>query len=164
MKISMITAMNKKRVIGFNNAMPWHLPADLQHFKQLTMGKPIIMGRKTFDSIGRALPGRDNVIITHNVHFKPPKTIVCHSIDHVIQQYQNQPEIMIIGGATIYQQFMPYTTTLYITTIEDNSDGDTFFPQWDTQQWKETHCVEHEPCAINPYRYAFITLKKITSI
>lgn len=161
MKITIIVAMNKKKVIGLNNSMPWHLPADLKHFKQLTMGKPIIMGRKTFDSIGKVLPGRENVILSRNPEFNPPNTTVLHSTEQVIKHFHEQTEIMIIGGANIYQQFLAHASLMHITEINDNTEGDTTFPQWDKTQWQEVSRQNHPPCTTNSYHYSFVTYKKI---
>jgi dihydrofolate reductase len=160
---SLIAAKNNNHVIGLNNRMPWHLPADLEHFKKNTMGKPIVMGRKTFTSIGRPLPGRRNIILTRNPDFHPKGTQVFLCLSDMVQHLQDQEEIMVIGGATLYQQFLPLATKLYITEIDDNSNGDTFFPEWDKTQWKLVESDSHQATSKNPYRYRFNTyIKKRT--
>lgn len=163
MKISIIVAMNRQRVIGANNTMPWHCPADLQHFKEKTMGKPIIMGRKTFASIKRVLPGRDNVILTRQTKFSHPNTHVFHDIPSLLQHYQQHTDIMIIGGATVYQQFLPLASTLHITYIENDREGDTHFPSFLLADWTETESTYHYADKHNPDDYRFVTYtKKIT--
>jgi dihydrofolate reductase len=157
-KISMIAAMDQNRVIGQQNKLPWHLPADLQHFKQLTLGKPIIMGRKTYESIGKPLPQRTNVIITHNQHYRVAGCQVMHSIKDAITTFAAEPELMVIGGTTIFEQCLPLAQTLYLTLIQHSFAGDTYFPQWNPTQWLE---IEHQECApdkMNPYPYRFSTL------
>jgi dihydrofolate reductase len=169
MKISMIAAMAKNRVIGANNAMPWHLPADLKHFKKVTLGKPIIMGRKTYLSIGRALPGRLNIVVSSDVGFTLVDATVVHSCEQAIdvaaeycaQQKIESPEVMIIGGGTIYQHFLAFCHQLYLTQIELEVDGDTHFPDYEAEySWKELDNEAHQADPANPYVYRFITLVK----
>lgn len=162
MKISIIAAVSKNNVIGFENQMPWHLPADLKHFKKVTMGKPIIMGRKTFDSIGKALPGRTNIIITKNPHFKltEPNTMVVHSLDEAIKAAGDADEVMIIGGANVYAQALPHSNLIYLTRIQQEFNGDTFFPELDWSKWNEIEREDFTPDEKNPYHYSFITLKQ----
>ena len=163
MKISIIVAMNRQRVIGANNTMPWHCPADLQHFKRKTMGKPIIMGRKTFASIKRVLPGRDNVILTRQTDFSHPNTLVFHDIPTLLQHYQQHPDIMVIGGSIVYEQFLPLASTLHITHIDNDLEGDTYFPSFSLDDWVETESVNHIADARNPDDYRFATYTKKTT-
>ncbi|WP_299079886.1 type 3 dihydrofolate reductase [uncultured Paraglaciecola sp.] len=172
MQISMIAAMANSRVIGADNAMPWHLPADLKHFKKVTLGKPIIMGRKTYASIGKALPGRLNIVVSSDKTFTLQDATVVHSCEQAIvvateyfsQQDIDESEVMIIGGGTIYQHFLEFCHRLYLTEIELDVTGDTYFPDYESQYiWREIACEKHlaDPC--NPYGYRFITLDKQTT-
>lgn len=127
--ISMVVAMSQNRVIGKLGKMPWNIPEDLQYFKRLTTGHTVIMGRKTFESIGRPLPNRLNVVLTQNEAYKAEGCVIVHSIEEVLEKYhKSEEELFIIGGSTLYKAFMPYATKLYITLIEKEFEGDTFFP------------------------------------
>ncbi|MDB2331404.1 type 3 dihydrofolate reductase [Alteromonas sp.] len=165
MKIAMIAAMAENRVIGADNDMPWHLPADLKHFKAVTLGKPVIMGRKTYESIGRALPGRPNIVITSNKEYSLSDATVVDSpesalgVAHVLGE--GSDEVMIIGGGTIYQAFLPLADTLYLTHIELAVEGDTQFPDYQqAHQWKEVERVAHTNDEKNKHNYVFVTLQK----
>jgi len=134
--ISMIAAMANNNVIGKDNALPWSQPADLAHFKRTTMGKPIVMGRKTFDSIGRALPGRENIVITRSDDFAPEGVTVVKSIPEALEVSSKHDEVMIIGGDSIYEQCLPHADTLYITHILADIDGDAYFPDFiSSNEW-----------------------------
>ncbi len=133
--ISLVVAMAKARVIGKNGDMPWHLPSELQYFKEITMGKPIVMGRTTFESIGRALPGRQNIVISRQPHLLPATVNAVKSPAEALALVPNAAEVMVIGGGQIYEYFLPYATRLYITHIDVDVEGDTFFPFWDKKQW-----------------------------
>jgi len=136
--ISLIVAMDKNKVIGVNNQLPWHLPADLKYFKKVTTGHPIVMGRKTRDSIGRNLPNRENVIITRNPDYQCEDCTVLHSIDE-FYEWSNahaEDEIFIIGGAELFSETIKKTDRLYITKIDAEFEGDTFFPALDWQEWQ----------------------------
>lgn len=133
--ISIIVAMTENRVIGQSGQLPWHLPADLKHFKMMTMGKPIVMGRKTFDSIGKPLPNRINMVLTTSHDFKAEGVKIFHSIDDILNITHEFKEWMIIGGAEIYRLFLPYTSKLYITRVHAEIKGDTYFPDIDFKQW-----------------------------
>lgn len=129
--ISLIVAHDENRVIGFNNKMPWHLPGDLQYFKEQTMGKPIIMGRKTFESIGRPLPGRRNIVITRNSDYTADGIEVVNSLEAALSLVEDVPEVMIIGGEQIFRLALPLSDRLYITQIANTFEGDTYFPEYD---------------------------------
>lgn len=166
MKIAMIAAMANNRVIGADNDMPWHLPADLKHFKQVTMGKPVVMGRKTYESIGRALPGRPNIVITTNSEYSLSDATVVSSPEAAIEQasaLDSQPdEVMIIGGGTIYQAFLNKADTLHLTFIDLLVEGDTQFPDYVKQgRWKEISREAHSADEKNPYNYTFVSLERI---
>ena len=130
MRLSICVAMAENRVIGKDNKMPWHLSADLRYFKKITMGKPILMGRKTYESIGRPLPGRQNIIISRNPDYQQLGCEVYHSIDSAIDACSGKEELMIIGGASFYQAMLPKASYLYLTRIHKTFDGDTFFPEF----------------------------------
>ena len=155
MKISLIAAMAKNNVIGKNNQLPWNLPADLTYFKNKTMGKPILMGRKTYDSIGRPLPGRRNIVISRQPHLIIPGCEVFASIDDALKAAQQAEEVMVIGGAHIYDQVITKANRLYITTIDADISGDAFFPQWDLTQWTMISAEKHVPDEKNKYGYCF---------
>ena len=133
--ISLIVAHDNNRVIGYENKMPWHLPGELQYFKEQTMGKPMIMGRKTFDSIGRPLPGRKNIVITRNENFHVEGVEVAASLEEALKLAGDVEEVMIIGGEQIFKIALPITDRLYITHIEHDFNGDTFFPIYG-DEWK----------------------------
>jgi len=158
---SLIAAMGKNRVIGKNGKLPWHMPADMKYYRDKTKGKPIIMGRKTFDSMGnKPLPDRTNIIITHDKDYKAEGAIVVHSADEALKAAGNVPEIMIIGGSYIFKVFLPKANRIYLTMIDADFDGDTFFPEYDVTQWKEISYEEHERDAKNPYDYRFVVLER----
>ncbi|HBF36292.1 MAG TPA: dihydrofolate reductase [Firmicutes bacterium] len=157
--ISLITAMSKNRVIGNKGRMPWNLPADLTYFQKMTMGHPVIMGRKTFEAIGRPLPGRENVIITGNQNYQPKDCLILHSIDGAIS-FCNHKNGFVIGGSQIYQQFLPLADRLYITFINKIFRGDSFFPKIDPQLWQLTSQTQGEQNQQNPYDYSFLVYEK----
>ncbi|WP_069108580.1 type 3 dihydrofolate reductase [Pseudoalteromonas piscicida] len=161
MVISMIAAMANNRIIGKDNDMPWHLPADLQHFKKVTLGKPVIMGRKTFESIGRPLPGRRNIVISRNLDYTQEGIEVLASPEAALSAVRGCDEIMIIGGGHIYDIFLPYAQRLYLTFIDLEVEGDTQFPDYEhVAEWEvlETEC--NEPDERNNHSYKFVTLNK----
>lgn len=139
--ISLIVAHDKNRVIGYENKMPWHLPGELKYFKETTMGKPMIMGRKTFESIGKPLPGRRNIIVTRNNEYSVEGIEVANSIDEAIALAGDVEEIMVIGGEEIFKLVLPIADRLYITRIEHEFEGDTFFPIYG-DEWKLVSCSD----------------------
>ena len=136
--ISIIAAMSSNRVIGKDNKLPWHIPEDLQWFKDNTINKPVIMGRKTHESIGRKLPGRLNIVVSRNKDYKPFNDLiyVYNSLEDVFNEYEGMYEIFIIGGAEIYKEALPFANKMYITRVAKHIDGDTFFPEYDGDEWK----------------------------
>lgn len=163
MIISLVVAMDEGRVIGIDNRLPWRLPADLQHFRRVTMGKPVLMGRKTFDSIGKPLAGRDNIVVTQDRRYRPAGVTVVHSIDQAFAAAGDADEIMVIGGASFYEQLLPRAQRLYLTEIHHSFAGDAFFPAVDPEAWRETAREDHGPDEKNPYAYSFVTLERQTS-
>ena len=162
MIISLIAAISQNLVIGRDNQLPWHLPADLKHFKSITWGKPIIMGRKTFESIGKALPGRENIVVTRQKDYQAEGCTIRHSLEEAISQ-SNAEEVMIIGGNQLFEQAMPLAHRLYLTVIHEDFEGDCFFPPWHQENWKVVSETSHEPDEKNAYHYAFLELQRSMS-
>ncbi len=159
--ISIIAAMDNNRLIGSDNQLPWHLPADLKYFKKVTMGKPVLMGRKTHESIGKALPGRINIVVTKDRHYTAPGCQIAHSIAQALNIAEGHPEIMVIGGTSFYQQMLPKAQRLYLTQIQGNNfSGDAYFPAWEESEWYETERENHQPDEKNMYAYSFVILEK----
>ena len=160
MTVSIIAALGSNNVIGKKNSLPWHLPADLKHFKEMTTGKPVIMGKNTYDSIGRPLPNRVNIILTSDINFKIEGAITVHSIEEALQAAGDVSEVMIMGGASIYKQFLPLADRLYITRVYNDFEGDIYFPEFDLKEWKETERVDHKADDKNPYNYSFFVYER----
>lgn len=161
MIISLIAAMGKNRVIGNKGKLPWNMPADLKYFRDNTKGKTVVMGRKTYESIGHPMPNRVNIIITRDKSCKIEGCIVVHSADEAIKEAgKNDPnqELMVIGGSQIYKEFLPIADRIYLTIIESKFEGDAFFPEYDLAQWKEESYEEHERDKDNHYDYTFLVL------
>ena len=161
MRLSIVVAMDNKRLIGSKNQLPWHLPADLAYFKKLTTGKSILMGRKTYDSIGRPLPNRRNIVITRNSNISIPGCEVVSSIDHALELTKEDSEVMVIGGASLCEQLLPKINRLYITKIDGVFEGDVFFPKYDDFNWLEVSCESHPKDSSNAYSYKFIVLDRV---
>ena len=160
MIISFVAAMGKNRVIGKNGKLPWHLPKDLKHFHDMTLGKPVIMGRKTYESIGKPLPDRTNIIITRDQSYKAEGCIVVHTIDEALKAAGNAEEVMVIGGSQIYKEFLPRANRMYLTFIDEEFQGDTYFPEYNIEEWKEISYEEHERDAENKYDFRFVVLER----
>ncbi len=160
MIISLIAAMDRNRLIGVDNRLPWRLPADLRHFKWVTTGKPILMGRKTWDSLGRPLPGRKNIVLTRDTGFSASGCVVAHSVDEALAACVSDDEIMVIGGATLYGEMLDRAERMYLTLVEGEFEGDTYFPEYDERLWREVQREEHESDPKNPYRYSFTVLER----
>jgi dihydrofolate reductase len=163
LKISIIVAMDRNRLIGRDNRLPWHLSADLKHFKQVTLGKPIVMGRKTHESIGKPLADRTNIVITGNPAYPAPGCVVVQSLPAAIDAAHDADEIMIIGGARLYEQAMPLAHRIYLTEVQGDFAGDTWFPLIDWNEWEEKQRLAHEADDKNPYPYAFVLLERRVS-
>lgn len=167
MKLALIWAMSRNRVIGRNNALPWHLSEDLKYFKRVTMGKPVIMGRKTWESIGRPLPGRTNIVITRNPDYAVPDGVrVVTSLDAAIDLaekiclIEGIDEAIVMGGAEIYAQALPRADRLYLTQVHADVHGDAFFPEIDLEQWQELGREDFAASGPNPYDYSFVVLER----
>lgn len=159
MRISLIVAMGENQVIGADNRMPWHLPADLKRFRQITMGKPMLMGRKTYESIGRPLPGRKNIILTSNPDYHAPGCVVVHSLEQAFQAADAE-ELMVIGGSALYRECLPIAERLYLTQIHREFVGDTFFPDFERAAWREVAREEVEADPDSGLSYSFLVLER----
>jgi dihydrofolate reductase len=157
MSLSIIVAMARNRTIGVNNTLPWRCPEDLKHFKALTMGHHMIMGRKTFDSIGKPLPGRTTVVVTRDRNLKIDGCLVAHSLEEAIAACAGDKEVFVVGGAELYQQAMPLMDTLYITEIQQDVEGDAHFPEFDQSAWQETSREMRSQETPQPLEYHFVT-------
>lgn len=166
MHISLIVAMSENRVIGQNGGMPWHLPEDLKYFRKVTLGKPVVMGRKTYASIGKALPGRLNIVITRDKDFFADGVQVVNSIPEALEYARNYgsagvDEVMIIGGGQIYAESLKYTNRIYLTEIHATIDGDTLFPELPSSQWVEISRRDADNENTDNPALSFVTLERI---
>ena len=159
MTVSIIVAIAENNAIGKNNQLLWHLPADLKHFKNTTTGHTVIMGRKTYDSVGRPLPNRRNIIITRQ-DIKIPGCQVVKSIEDALALSADQDEVFIVGGAEIYKQSIYLTHRIYLTIVHHSFDADTFFPEINYNEWTETARTDHQPDEKNNFPYSFVTLDR----
>lgn len=158
--IAFVVAAASNGVIGADNRLPWHLPADLRHFKQVTLGKPVVMGRRTFESIGRPLPGRTNIVISRAPGYAAPGCVVVDSVEQALAAAGDSDEIMIIGGAALYATCLPRATRIYLTRIHHDFAGDARFPALDMAQWHETERRDCPADDKNPYAHSFIVLER----
>ncbi|WP_018478397.1 dihydrofolate reductase [Pontibacter roseus] len=160
--IAIVVAVAENNVIGRNNQLIWHLPADLRHFKQKTMSHPMVMGRKTFESIGKPLPGRTTIIVTRQEGFEAEGCLVVHSVQEALQKGRelDKEQVSIVGGAEIYKQVLPEVDTIFLTEVHHTFEGDTFFPELDMAEWQEVNAEQHEPDEKNPYPYTFRELRR----
>ena len=156
MKVSLIVAMAKNRVIGAGNRIPWHLPNELRLFKSLTMGHHIVMGRKTYESINRLLPGRTTVIVTRQRDYAVPGAIVVHSVKEALDACRGDDECFVIGGADLFRETLPLADRIHLTVVDAEPEGDTFMPEFDTSEWRETSSQTFyaDDKHAHPYRYA----------
>ncbi len=160
MKISLIVAMASNRVIGANNKMPWHLSADLKRFKKITMGSPILMGRKTHESIGKALPGRTNIVISRNSNYQAEGCQVYSDIVSALENFPECQEIFVIGGSSLYEAMLPKADSIYLTQIHQPFSGDTYFPEIDLNNWIEVEYQRNDNDPDVAFAYSFIKLKR----
>jgi dihydrofolate reductase len=158
--ISLLVAATENGVIGRDNGMPWHLPDDLKHFKALTLAKPVLMGRKTFDSIGHPLPGRTTLVLTRTQDWSVPGVTVVPTLEAAIAAAASAPELVVAGGAQVYALALPRATRIYLTRIHAVIDGDTRLPAINLAQWIETARELHPADARHPYAMSFVTLEK----
>ncbi len=158
-KITIVVAIAQNKAIGKNNQLLWHLPADLKHFKEITSGHTIIMGRKTYDSIGKPLPNRRNIVITRQA-LQLPGCEVVPSFNAALALCQNETELYIIGGAQIYKEALPLTDTIYLTEVHQSFEANTFFPEIRPEEWEEILRQNHAPDEKNALSYSFVTLRR----
>ena len=160
--ISMISAVAENRVIGNKNALPWHLPADFKYFKETTLGKTVVMGLNTFNSIGgKPLPGRKHIILSNDPNYQAPADCVtARSIDEVVEMIKDVPEAMICGGASVYRQFLPLAKRLYLTYVHASPEGDTFFPEVNMAEWNEVKRTDFKADEKNKFDYSFVILER----
>jgi dihydrofolate reductase len=161
--ISLLVAMDRNQVIGANNDLPWHLPNDLKFFKEKTMGNTIVMGRKTFDSIGRALPNRRNIVLSRNEIDLPDGVELIRDVETILDMNQSNPseELFVIGGGGLFEQILPYADRMYITLIDEDFDGDVLFPSFSMEEWVEVSRVKGVKDEKNPYDYYFIHYNRL---
>ena len=162
--LSIIVAMARNRVIGVENDLPWRLPADLKFFKEKTLGKPCVMARRTFESLGGVLKNRPNIVLTRDREYQVDGAIVVHSIDEALREAEARlgdgDEIMILGGATLYEAILPHVDRMYITLVHEEFEGDTRFPEFDPDEWREVWREDHDPDEKNRYPYSFTLLER----
>lgn len=160
--ISMIAAVAENRVIGNKNQLPWHLPADFKYFREVTLGKTIVMGLNTFKSIDeKPLPSRQLIILNNDLNYVPPENCqVAHSIEEVLDMIKDESEVFICGGASVYKQFLPMAEKLYITEVHASPEGDTYFPEINKQEWKEVWREDRKSDPKNKYDYSFVILER----
>ncbi|SFF37922.1 dihydrofolate reductase [Fontimonas thermophila] len=157
--LAIIVAMDRSRLIGRAGGLPWRLPNDLRHFKRLTVGKTVLMGRKTWDSLGRPLPERENWVLTRDPRFAAPGCRVFHTLEAALEAHRHG-ELMVIGGAELYRQTLPQTERIYLTEVDAELPGDTYFPELKPSQWREVWAEPHPADAHHPYAYCFKLLER----
>lgn len=159
--ISIVVARDKNGVIGKDNTLPWHLPADLQYFKSVTIGGRVLMGRNTYDSIGKALPGRDNIVITSRaLDFEEgSRLVVRNHLVNALYEFGNDTELFVIGGSQVFQEALPYVTRIYVTQIDEEFEGDTFF-HFNEEEWKLVTRIRGLKDEKNPYSYQYLVYEK----
>ena len=160
-RISIIVVMAKNGVIGRDNRLPWHLPADLAHFKAVTMGKPMVMGRKTWESLPGLLPGRRHIVISRKPDYRAEGCTLVHSLDQALSAAGEAPEVMVVGGGTIYKESLPRADRLYLTLIDAEVEGDVRFPEIDPAAWRELSREPHPADERNAYAYTFVELERV---
>jgi len=160
MRRSLVVAMSRNRTIGRDNQLPWRLPADLAFFKRITMGKPVIMGRHTYESIGKPLPGRLNIVVSGDPDYRAPGCTVAHSMEEAYRAAGNAEEVAIIGGSSIFEAALPRADVIYLTEVDADVEGDVFFPPFDRSQWRETELERHAPDARHAYPFRILRLER----
>jgi dihydrofolate reductase len=160
-RIVLIAAMDRNRGIGHDNSLPWRLPDDLKHFKALTLGKTIVMGRKTFESLPGILPDRRHIVITTNQSYRPEKADVVHSLDEAVNAVSDDEDVLVVGGAEIYRQFLPAADMMYLTLVDTEVEADAFFPVWNDAEWREVSRTRHEADERHRFAFDFVTFQRV---
>ncbi|HEV8671041.1 MAG TPA: dihydrofolate reductase [Candidatus Limnocylindria bacterium] len=158
--ISFVVAYDRNRVIGKDNKLPWRLPDDMRHVKELTVGKPLIMGRRTWESIGRPLPQRTSIVLTRDADFRCDGCLVARTPDEALELAGAAPEVIVFGGAAVFTAFLPRTDRIYLTEVDADVGGDTFFPPLDPNEWEVLEAVEHPADERHPYDFSWLTLER----
>jgi dihydrofolate reductase len=161
-RIALIAALANNRVIGFQNRLPWHLPADLKHFKVLTLDKPILMGRKTWESLPGPLPRRTPIVVSANTTYRANACILVPSVEEGIRAARGAQELMVVGGATLYRQLLPRAVRMYLTLVQADVQGDAWFPEWEPDDWRETAREGHPADERNAFACSFVTLERVS--
>lgn len=160
--IAIIVATDQQGVIGKDNDLPWRLSADLKYFRRITMGKPLIMGRNTHESIGRPLPGRHNIVMTSEPDYEAEGCTVVHSVEEALSACGDSDEVMVMGGASLYRQMLPLADRIYLTQVHAIVEGDTWFPEWQQEQWLQVASEHHHADDANEYDYSFLIYDRKT--
>jgi dihydrofolate reductase len=161
MRVSLVVAASDNGVIGRDNGLPWHLPADLRHFKHLTLGCPVLMGRRTHESIGRPLPGRLNLVLTRDTGYRTQGCRVVHDFAGARNAAGDAPELMVIGGEAVYREALPQADRIHLTRVHTRLEGDAHFPELDSGEWRETECILRPADAANPFDLSFVLLERV---
>jgi dihydrofolate reductase len=159
--ISFVVAYDRNRAIGKDNHLPWRLPDDMRHVRKVTMGKPLIMGRRTWDSIGRPLPGRTSIVLTRDRDFRCDGCLVARTADDALKLAGAAPEIIVFGGARVFEEFLPLTDRIYLTEVETEADADTHFPKLDPSQWREVERSRHPADERHAHAFSHVTLERV---
>jgi len=160
-RIAFVVAYDRGRAIGKDNRLPWRLPDDMRHVRNVTMGKPMIMGRRTWDSIGRPLPGRTSIVLTRDREFRCDGCLVARTPEEAMKLAGAVPEIIVFGGARVFEEFLPRADRIYLTEVETTVDGDTHFPAIDLAEWREIERTRHPADERHPYAFSFVTLDRV---
>ena len=160
-RIAFVVAYDRGRAIGKDNRLPWRLPDDMRHVRNVTMGKPMIMGRRTWDSIGRPLPGRTSIVLTRDRQFRCDGCLVARTPEEAMKLAGAVPEIIVFGGARVFEEFLPRADRIYLTEVETKVDGDTHFPDIDLAEWREVERTRHPADERHPYAFSFVTLDRV---
>ena len=157
---SLVVAMSENGVIGRDNRLPWRLPDDLAYFKRVTMGHPVVMGRRTWQSIGKPLPGRTNIVVTHDRAFEAPGCVVAHSLEEAWRAAGEADEVCVIGGTSLFAETLPVADVIHLTEVEADVEGDTYFPDFDRSAWRETEVARHAADARHAYPFRIVRLER----
>jgi dihydrofolate reductase len=160
-RIAFVVARDRHGVIGKDGRLPWRLPDDMRHVRDLTVGKPLIMGRRTFDSIGRPLPNRVSIVLTRDPDFRCDGCLVARTIDEALALADDAPEVIVFGGAGVFRDFLPRADRIYLTEVDTEAAGDTYFPPLDLTEWREVDRKTHPADARHPFAFTFVVLERV---